>query len=416
MLSRRFSCLGRSRHIVPRSRTMVSYSPKVRAYPFQVSPKDALDKCVVSDRVIGTLEWLVETVTPENLVPVYFPAWLIDTELEGRVSFTNSGSKSPSNLKVTAVSWNSYLPGHTMEKLSMIPLLSKELNHERPIPFTNDLRTQHGRQVVCLPFETSPFHCLDAANTMSYEGSRVSDSTRLHSVQPNIWAAYPVLLPLYLAQFRLENQETVQTAVIEAFAADGRILLERSSRKIPADEEEIYKSVISRARVTLDRFGDFPMLTGLLNRFEAEKTNPSAQDRLDSQNWLYLQGSPTHFSNIKTVTCETSFTETKLSELAVLSRWIDRKLDPESLQMLAKSSWNWDDLRIRPFVAEEVSAVRDFIECGQTRAVAFAASEAASEDAELRAEAERCDSERNQSVPGWWREWQQGQEAKSGDT
>jgi hypothetical protein len=91
------------------------------------------------------------------------------------------------------------------------------------LPWSEDLATQHGQSIKCLPYMLSPLPLLDKLKSMDHAQCKVSDNlrivephssrTRLVSItftgvhvtpltgHPVQSAAYPVLLPVYLAQY-----------------------------------------------------------------------------------------------------------------------------------------------------------------------------------------------------------------------
>ncbi|KAJ7707744.1 hypothetical protein B0H17DRAFT_529872 [Mycena rosella] len=217
----------------PFCRSLASYPPKVYAYPFAVSPAEAIQQLspVVGGR--STFQSLFNSGSqkPKQIVPVYFPAWFIDAEVEATV--TVSTDRGTEDGRVTAVFTNSYIPGHTWDKLSSMSLLSPQLADSKAVPFSSDMETQHGSKITCLPFQTSPFSVLDAVKSLR-PADCVHGNLRLDplSISTNLISAYPVLIPLYLAKYQYKVKDddnsvpVSQTAVMEAHHMTGRIIVE----------------------------------------------------------------------------------------------------------------------------------------------------------------------------------------------
>ena len=106
------------------------------------------------------------------------------------------------------------------------------------VPFTQDLRQQFDLEVSCLPYTISPFAMLDIAHSLPLQYLKVDDhlSFKPTSIKPNFvrpdlspllypltdpqFAVYPVLIPLYLAQYEYQIPGTdnvrTHTLFIEA--------------------------------------------------------------------------------------------------------------------------------------------------------------------------------------------------------
>ena len=111
--------------------------------------------------------------------------------------------------------------GSDFKVLSLIPLLSRPRKPSDAVPFSDELRYQYDTEVSCLPYTISPFAVLDAASSLSPMDAKVDDGLRFipTSITPNLVrpdtlfvtfvqrpimsqiAAYPVLVPLYLAHY-----------------------------------------------------------------------------------------------------------------------------------------------------------------------------------------------------------------------
>ena len=115
-----------------------------------------------------------------------------------------------------------------MAVLSAAPLSIPSLIATETVPFTSSLLHQHGEPVQCIPFTTSPFSVLDVAASNPSRSIMISEDLSIDpsSVKPNLVlkktnsniiladsfndiqiSAYPVLLPLYLAQYEIKGQK-----------------------------------------------------------------------------------------------------------------------------------------------------------------------------------------------------------------
>ncbi|KAF7330565.1 hypothetical protein MVEN_02496600 [Mycena venus] len=405
--------------VVPQRRILcrgvASYSPKVRAFPFKVSPAEAIQQLAMTPASGTDISTRLSTrfgstppIQPKKIVPVYFPAWFIDGEMEAEVIPSNSDSKS-ANGYVTAVFLNSYLPGHTMDKLSSISLLSESLAVQtEAVPFTADLETQWDTKITCLPFKTAPFSILDAANSLTSEQCRVSDVFSLDpsSIRTNLICAYPVLIPLYLAQYAADT-----TVVLEAHDSEaGRILEERGADEpvlnVHEVEPEGVRTVVNSIRklgIPPPKPSDGPITRFLLNSARYLETQMTdVEKKLEEVEaelaglFRYHRGSPTQFVNIAALT---------------IPRHGQAKID----QMT--------DPRIRPFTVDEVIAVRKFLWTGQERAKAHTLLDSMSKvkatgapenqnHKDFKEYVESFDAQRRKATPSWWKEWMESSTQK----
>lgn len=134
------------------------------------------------------------------------------------------------------------VPGCYQKTLSSVCLRSHHLSQHETVPFTSDLETQHGTKITCLPFTINPFSLIDLAPNMSYDQSILDGSLRIHprSIKVNLvrnfavscyyshetvfsqMAAYPVLIPLYLAKYTYTvfDASYSVTAIVEAYCPE----------------------------------------------------------------------------------------------------------------------------------------------------------------------------------------------------
>ncbi|KAJ7475816.1 hypothetical protein FB451DRAFT_1557682 [Mycena latifolia] len=377
----------RARSARPFCRSLTSYSPKVYAYPFKLSPAQAIEHLrTMADPVTRFLKSFSsdqDSIKPK-IVPVYFPAWFIDAEVEATVAApTDRGTE---DVRVTAVFTNSYLPGHsmpghTMDRLSSISLLSPQLALNKPVPFSSDLETQHDTKITCLPFKTAPFSILDAAKSLR-PNQCVCQNLRIDpsSIRTNLISAYPVLIPLYLAQgdWTFVGDDS-QTAIVEAHHEMGRIIVEN-----PADPQmraEFVKNIPSSFRQMFDEF-------------------------------LYYRGSASNFGNISSLTIPPTW---DIGEFHGFGDWLDDFMTAETLHQLVKTGdATMADPRVRPWTHEEIYVVRAFFSLGRERSEAQTFLKNQSKVPgnalqEVKEYAATLDANREQVLPSWWKDWQKSQ-------
>ncbi|KZT72997.1 hypothetical protein DAEQUDRAFT_808547 [Daedalea quercina L-15889] len=110
-----------------------------------------------------------------------------------------------------------YMPGFVHEPLSRIALKSDMLMASAAVPFSDDLRTQHGQEIKCLPFTHTPFPLLSLCRQMSDTYWHVGPTFRIKpsTVMATMMAAYPVLVPVYLVEHELQDTASF-TVILEA--------------------------------------------------------------------------------------------------------------------------------------------------------------------------------------------------------
>ncbi|PPR00904.1 hypothetical protein CVT24_000389 [Panaeolus cyanescens] len=207
---------------------------KLRAFPFQLTPTQAEKRLArwaslicddkVSTSAFPDISELLgfEYKRPDRMVPVYFPVWVFNAELE--VKATQKDTQRDLSLQFV----NSYLPGSHLTKLAAAPLWFKDPDYQfmdELQPFTDDLLRQHDLDVQCIPFTVSPFSLLQLAKTLPssafdlHEDVQFSPST----LKSTVFSAYPVLLPLYLAQYTTKESEgkpsSSVTMIVQAYSS-----------------------------------------------------------------------------------------------------------------------------------------------------------------------------------------------------
>ncbi|RDB26000.1 hypothetical protein Hypma_006535 [Hypsizygus marmoreus] len=229
---RRLAPLSRRRYSQP---TSVYPFSKLRAFPFGLSAEDAVlqmapfaSMACLFKQFVGSIgaRYLpgfgFKPITPSQIIPVYFPAWTIDAEMQVEFAYGDTQRTT------TGVVHDSYLPGCDFPIISLTSYFSGKL-HQEPIPFSQELENQYGAEVSCLPYTISPFSVLKIIRELSYQDATITEDLRFSpsSVKPNLFAAYPVLIPLYLARYEYTlpgvNKARELTIFMEAASPKGRV-------------------------------------------------------------------------------------------------------------------------------------------------------------------------------------------------
>ncbi|KAJ6619715.1 hypothetical protein B0H10DRAFT_2024587 [Mycena sp. CBHHK59/15] len=361
------------------------YSPKVQAYPFKLSTSEAIVQLApygslfspdspgahLSSLGARFLPFLgFQPQQPIKIVPVYFPAWLIDAEVEAKVSL--STDRGTEDGVVSTVFLNSCL--------SSISLLSRGLASNETVPFSAELETQFDAKITCLPFTTSP------------QNLRIIPE----SISTNLLGAYPVLIPIYLAQYSMHVNPEVDsmsiTVLLEAHREKGRIMVENAQDAIQ---------------------GMLPEATQFLyqNYYELG----SEVGRIDDYFHYTSRGGVASFANVSSVTISPpiNFDPEQLGD------WLDGFMRyPTAQKLVAANSGDseMEDPRIRPFTEKEVKQVRHYFTLGQERSKAYNLLDSISKIPpdgvasgafkEVEKYAASFDARREEALPSWWKEWQ----------
>ncbi|KAF8206441.1 hypothetical protein K438DRAFT_1817212 [Mycena galopus ATCC 62051] len=375
------------------------------AFPFKISPSEAISQLASTSAGGGELFGASLNQRRLSLV-VYFPAWFIDGEIEAKVNLSDATGH------VTAVFLNS---NAFTDKLSSVSFLSDNLGlTTEAVPFTAALETQWDTKITCLPFKTTPFSVLDAAaKSLKPDQCVISEVLALEpsSIRANLICAYPVLIPLYLAQYPSDR-----TVVLEAHDEEGRILEERApdvDMRLPKEHQlESVRADIHKAI----RIMGFPRTIGrFIEKFMQATDNKI--DVLDAEIgglFRYHRGGASPFVNIASLTIPPTWTPRwNYIHYHDFRRWLDGFRTTGTLPTTRNDSMV--DPRVRPFTTDEVIAVRTFLHAGQERAKAHTVLESVSKVQQahetrgyeaLKTHAASLDTERQNATPSWWKEWQ----------
>ncbi|KAL0954959.1 hypothetical protein HGRIS_003890 [Hohenbuehelia grisea] len=219
-----------------------SYSSKVRAIPFAISKTQAIKimspysslltyTSPLRDMIGRILPGTYPPFQPSRIQPFYFPAWFLDVALEATLWLKGR----PQNKRTGTLDLSgSYLPGYPFEPLSRIALNAPGLHKldlsEESIP----TRLSSGDEIAILPHTISPIALLDIARSLPQEDAIIDASDMCFdpsTLKPSMLAAYPILIPVYLAQYDLSEPLASEYpgmklhTILEAHAPDVRFSL-----------------------------------------------------------------------------------------------------------------------------------------------------------------------------------------------
>ncbi|KAI1796835.1 hypothetical protein LXA43DRAFT_984722 [Ganoderma leucocontextum] len=334
------------------------YSSKVRAFPFVVSPEKAAEELswntamFTGDKLFGT--WIrrqfglnVQTLRPSRVQPVYLPTWIIDAEVTANMWFKKQPDDSDTKNETAHVQFtHSTMPGYIFPPLSVKNLVPPHMLGVDPVPWSEELRKNSGEDVLCLPFSVTPFPLIEAVRSISLADSNIGNVLRFEpsSVENSMMAAYPVLLPVYIAQFNVNtvvNGEITQvtaTAFMEASynSENPRIMVEVTQGVI--DFFKLFDlpvpDIIIRGQHT-NSMRQFAVVRGLL----ASHATLNHKRRLER--WIDQAGA-------------------SLDNLPLYRERYFGKTEQEAARAV-----NWNDIRIRPFTREEREANWQYMTAGE---------------------------------------------------
>ncbi|RPD60091.1 hypothetical protein L226DRAFT_535029 [Lentinus tigrinus ALCF2SS1-7] len=321
------------------------YSGKVRAFPFVVSKERAIQELSVNTAVstayktVGTYlrryfpSMNIDALRPTRVEPVYLPTWLIDARVQATLWLKKTPEQSEFNKDDVEVQFaHTCMPGFCYRPLSEYCLATTDLLEAKPVEWSEDMRNQDGDNVLCLPFTLSPFQLAESARHLSMADANVSDIIRFEpsSLREIMMAAYPVLIPIWLAQFVVQapvngrRQDVVLTSFIEAGRSEPRIYIEL-----------------------------LPVVETLFNLLGLKDTPD-----------LLVRGSPVEYpprwTNVRSILGN----HATLEHRKHIEDWIDLSLCKgvalakyrEQHFSGSKGTVDWEDVRIRPFTLEERAA------------------------------------------------------------
>ncbi|KAF7424623.1 hypothetical protein PC9H_009931 [Pleurotus ostreatus] len=353
------------------------YSSKVRALPFAVAKHQAIQQIApyaslftftapLRDLFARLIPGAIEPLQPIRIQPLYFPCWFIDAEIQGSTWLKYMG---PAGKSTAAVDLSrSYLPGFPFEPICRLSLNAPNLEKLRTLPFTPELAKLHGEEIACIPYSISPTSALNLARLLPEDKGLIDQDMCFSpsSLKPNLLAAYPVLFPLYLAQYELKeplstfNPGSTLQVLLEAHVPEGRLSV------CPVYPPNL-PDIIARDEVV--SFRDFTERTFAPSDYDSD-TSITASYQSSFPNFQvkvakWLDGLITQPG-----------AAAKLAEVSDIPA-----VDGEDAQRF------WDQPWIREWDVSDIRKNRSFIQQGHTR------------------EAE------NREKPDWWKEWEASQGA-----
>ncbi|KIL67566.1 hypothetical protein M378DRAFT_9342 [Amanita muscaria Koide BX008] len=360
-----------------------------------------------------------EPLQPTRILPVYFPAWVIDGELQASISY----GESQRNSQIQCI--NTYFPGNDFGVLPHISFWYQQLQNYRLVPFTSELENQFDTQVQCLPYTISPFSTLDIAKSWPHgdvEVDMAGFQFTPTSIKPNlvfrflalVWfnanarpqiSAYPILIPLYLAQYEAViprfEMEVNLTVFMEGFSKKGRIFVEKTGDQFADRVQELIPNA--------------PPILGRVFRL------------LDD---MVVRGGVFHFVRV----AKMAFPQAPLAHL-FLRKWLDDKLSsPDLAPLLAdlsrgSSTLRGEDERVRDFLdvadrsnvhmwlslGSKLTAAEMVIETMKSATNVHIVSRPKGASTEevmggtfkaLEDTVNDLKKQRQDTLPAWWREWE----------
>ncbi|EGN99173.1 hypothetical protein SERLA73DRAFT_53875, partial [Serpula lacrymans var. lacrymans S7.3] len=319
---------------------------------------------------------------PAQIQPIYLPAWFVDAELQANAWLSPHNSESEDAQQVLQV----FLP-----HLFFIPyfpasnplaFINKNMDPRQTVPFSETLTRQSSDNVMCLPFTITPLSLPEQVRKLSFTQATVCDGFRFHpaSVKPNLLAAYPVLIPIYLMRYPLATPSTYMTVILEAYSKPGR--------------------------------------------FFAQETAASTEDP-SSPDLITHGGKPSLFAQLKLIPRGDTVAA------GALENWLSATLfEPGMTEILASDDpINMDDPRVREWTRDEVLPVQDWLNLGaeiaglkDTLKVTPKSPPDSTSFGPLKVERmaggdfvrslkntlKKLERRRNDLTPEWWKQWSTG--------
>ncbi|KAI0331888.1 hypothetical protein GY45DRAFT_1401537 [Cubamyces sp. BRFM 1775] len=325
-----------------------SYSDKVRAFPFGVSKEKAIADLSLNvsiftgSELIGTLLRSIlpslntQALRPTRVVPAYIPTWIIDAELEATV-WTKKHETDDHHTKETALVQfgHSCVPRFVFPPLSTLNLKSPNLLNVDAVPWSEDLRKHDGDDVLCLPYSVTPFQLPNLARSLSLSKSNIAKVLRLEpsSLKENMLAAYPVLIPVYMAQYTVKELDEDTTCTISAFIEAG-FPGGRSAVEVLPSVEKFFKTFNIRVPPVFIRGAHVALMLSFATVRSLIGRNITLQHRALVERWIN----------------RAMFRDTGLQ------RYRDRFFGASETEAARKIGTSWSDPRIRPFTKDERAA------------------------------------------------------------
>ncbi|KDQ59261.1 hypothetical protein JAAARDRAFT_33988 [Jaapia argillacea MUCL 33604] len=330
--------------------TTPKYHRKVRAYPFALSKEEAILE-MAQYGAMTTLSpgnWFQSFMAqnlpffghtpmlPERIQALYLPTWHIDAEVEAKIHLTSDSSEEVKTRLATVHLTNSYMPGFSFDPLTRFPFPALRKN-DLPTDWTPDMAVQHGMNISCLPYTFSPLDLVDKVRDLAYSEAIVTHNFRFEpsSININLLAGYPVLVPIYIAKYRSKflGREWTATVILDASDGEGRVVLQDPMEQVQA------------MGINLPSF--IGHMNSLVNG--------------DTKGWTELNTDSHHFGRVELLLAPLN----QRHLVDEVNGWMDQMAyRSNAFDGLGNGQVDMDDLRVRPATGEEMLTNRKWMALG----------------------------------------------------
>jgi len=228
------------------------------------------------------------------------------------------------------------MPGYSYDPLSKLAF-SESLMYTLAVPFTRELKRQHNMDIICLPFTVTPLALPSFGQSLSPSQTLIEDDVYLDpaSLDFDVLAAYPVLVPFYLAEYEYTvgpSQTRSFLCAVQAHSQKGLVYVEwaRSEAALQSDQ------------------------------FPTESFAEDFTQYLEEHVFMPMRFQPPGFSQIETVVTSIPWEQTEGLD-SQISHWLDKTLRRRGLESLTKFGVDMDDMRVREFARDEVLSNRSWL-------------------------------------------------------
>ncbi|KAI0750137.1 hypothetical protein C8Q80DRAFT_674545 [Daedaleopsis nitida] len=314
-------------------------------FPFVISREEAKDELSLMTSILTVTQPIealvhrlfpgfnVDRLQPTRVQAAYLPTWLIDGQVQASAWLKKQKDTEFSKDHIHTPITHSVLPGFVFDPLSRLNFVTPELVKLECLPWSEDMRQQEGDDVACLPFSLSPFKLDDAARSSSLSDANISSSFRFDpgSVQASMLAAYPVLIPVYIASFTIRTIVDRKMQVVPITACiDGARKLGQTRRILDTGVLQEAASALGLEMPDLTVWGGpvdelrrFANMRPLLGGHTTGNHRRQIQRRIDEA----------------------------LGTTPILKEYRTRYFGKSEVE--ASKAVDWEDVRIRPFTPEE---------------------------------------------------------------
>ncbi|KZT00811.1 uncharacterized protein LAESUDRAFT_764264 [Laetiporus sulphureus 93-53] len=282
---------------------------------------------------------------PLRVKAVYLPIWMIDMTLEATawVYASPDGELGKHSITVTQVDQLSCIPGFDHDPLSKLSFASRELGGAWHLPATATNIKEQGQNILCLPFTRTPLHFMDAIRSLHPDKTTLYEEVRFDpaSVKENLFAVFPLLLPVYLAEYESREGQPL-TVVLEGWHKKASLITIAS----------LAIAAVHAGRIIVENTDRYLVPSWLGPRFLQRQWRRLPHNKgvyllMERQDYMYPIAHSAAKLDFRMLDALPEWTN------QLISRWLKRKGKSEGAANLDASSALWDDLRIRPATLEE---------------------------------------------------------------